>query len=50
MLGPQREVRQVIADVIATIYDDPEAADIEALLAEAVDESNSLISTYNALN
>ncbi|MEM9748621.1 MAG: extracellular solute-binding protein, partial [Actinomycetota bacterium] len=51
-LGPQREVRQVLADVIATIYQDPSIDDaaVQALLDDAVERSNSLIDTYNRLN
>jgi len=51
-LGPQREVRQVLADLIATIYQDPSIDDatLQTLLDEAVAEANSLISTYNRLN
>ena len=48
-LGPQREVRQVIADVIAQLYADPEA-DAAALLTEAAETSNRLITNYNDLN
>ena len=47
---PQREVRQVIADVIATLYADPQGADAAALLAEAAETSNRLITNYNDLN
>ena len=51
-LGPQREVRQVMANLIATIYQDPSIDDaaLQALLDAAVEEANSLISTYNRLN
>ncbi|MEL6890947.1 MAG: extracellular solute-binding protein [Actinomycetota bacterium] len=49
-LGPQREVRQVIADMIATVYADPANADLAALLADAEADANQLIETYNALN
>ncbi len=48
-LGPQREVRQLVADLTATLYADP-SADIAALLDETVQESNDLIETYNRLN
>lgn len=51
-LGPQREVRQVLADLIATIYQDPSIDDaaLQALLDEAVADANALIETYNRLN
>jgi sn-glycerol 3-phosphate transport system substrate-binding protein len=48
-LGPQREVRQVIADMIAAVYDDP-SADLRQLLDDAESTSNSLIRNYNELN
>lgn len=48
-LGPQREVRQVVADMIAAVYDDP-SADLQVLLDEAASTSNSLIRNYNELN
>jgi len=50
LLGPQREVRQEIADALATIYDDPSGADLETILAEAAAASDALIANYNALN
>ncbi|MEM1332372.1 MAG: extracellular solute-binding protein [Actinomycetota bacterium] len=51
-LGPQREVRQVLADVIATIYRDPSLDDdaLAALVADAVEQADALIATYNRLN
>jgi len=51
-LGPQREVRQVVADLIATIYQDPWVNDValQALLDDAVAKADVLIETYNRLN
>jgi len=49
-VGPQREVRQTLADAIARLYDDPEGADAGALLADAEATANRLIATYNDLN
>ena len=49
VLGPQREVRQLVADLMATMYGDP-TADVAALLADTVAASNDLIETYNRLN
>ncbi len=49
-LGPQREVRQVIVDAIAQLYNDPDGADPAALLTEAAETSNRLITNYNELN
>lgn len=48
-LGPQREVRQVVADMIASVYDDP-SKDLQTLLDEAAATANSLIANYNDLN
>ena len=41
-----------MANLIATIYQDPSIDDaaLQALLDAAVEEANSLISTYNRLN
>lgn len=48
-LGPQREVRQVVADMIAAVYNDP-SADLQQLLDDAESTANSLIRNYNELN
>lgn len=48
-LGPQREVRQVVADMIAAVYDNP-SLDVQVLLDEAAATANSLIANYNDLN
>jgi len=49
-VGPQREVRQALADAISRLYADPEGADAAALLADAEATANRLIATYNDLN
>lgn len=50
LLGPQREIRQEIADAIAAVYADPTGADIAAILAAANDAANILVTNYNTLN
>ncbi|MFT6763494.1 MAG: sn-glycerol 3-phosphate transport system substrate-binding protein [Candidatus Aldehydirespiratoraceae bacterium] len=46
-IGPQREVRSVTADAIATIYG---GGDIAQALADAEAAANALIANYNARN
>jgi sn-glycerol 3-phosphate transport system substrate-binding protein len=50
LIGPQREVRQEIADAIATVYANPAGADIPAILAAATADANALVANYNQLN
>ncbi len=50
ILGPQREIRQVVADAIARVYADPAGADIIAILNEADAEADAIITNYNRLN
>lgn len=46
-IGPQREVRSVTADAIATIYG---GGDVTQALIDAEAEANALITNYNARN
>ena len=50
VIGPQREIRQLIADAIARVYADPAGADITTILAETDAAADSLIANYNRLN
>jgi sn-glycerol 3-phosphate transport system substrate-binding protein len=50
VIGPQREIRQLIADAIARVYADPGGADIVAILADTDAAADGLIANYNRLN
>ena len=50
VIGPQREIRQLIADAIARVYADPADADVAAILADADAAADGLIANYNRLN
>ena len=50
VIGPQREIRQLIADAIARVYADPAGADVAAILADTDAAADSLIANYNRLN
>lgn len=50
IIGPQREIRQLIADAIARVYADPSGADITTILADTDAAADSLIANYNRLN
>jgi len=47
VVGPLREVRVVLADAIAAIFD---GADVKTSLDSAVEQANNLISNYNSSN
>lgn len=50
VIGPQREIRQLIADAIARVYADPGDADIASILDETDSAADALIANYNRLN
>lgn len=50
VIGPQREIRQLIADAIARVYADPAGADIAGIVAETDAAADALIANYNRLN
>ena len=50
VIGPQREIRQLIADAIARVYADPVGADITSILEDTDAAADSLIANYNRLN
>ena len=50
MIGPQREIRQLIADAIARVYADPGGADIASILGDTDAAADSLIANSNRLN
>ena len=47
VVGPLREVRVVLADAIAAIFD---GADVKTSLDSAAEQANNLISNYNSSN
>ncbi len=50
VIGPQREIRQLVADAIARVYADPAGADIAGIIADTDAAADALIANYNRLN
>jgi hypothetical protein len=47
ILGPQREIRSITANAVATIFN---GGDVQSALTSAAEQSNALLANYNASN